>query len=66
MQCDLNDFSYRVSQRMTLEDFVIKENIDLTLAAIAVNGRVVPREEYKRYMLHEQDHVYKIEAFAGG
>lgn len=66
MQDDLSESSYRVKQRMTLQQFIVQESMDLTLSAIAVNGCVIPREEYELYMLHECDCVHKIVAFAGG
>ena len=66
MNIVLNNEIAQVHDGMTIEQLLYKRNITSKYIAVEVNRKIVPKSDYKKYILFEGDKIEIITAIGGG
>lgn len=66
MHITLNKRPVEVPDGATLEGLLLQEKLPVSGLALAVNRKVIPRNQIAQYTLQEGDHVMAIGAVKGG
>ena len=66
MNIVLNNEIDQVHDGMTIEQLLHKRNITSKYIAIEVNRKIVPKSDYKKYILYDGDKIEIITAIGGG
>lgn len=66
MKVFLNNQELCVGPRVTLRDLLAGQSITLNGTAVAVNNRVIPKEEWPEKFLENGDKVVVVKASYGG
>ena len=61
----VNGKSLALTGMMTLSEFLMKTGYEIPKIAVERNGKVIPKREYEKVELHDDD-TLEIIAFMGG
>lgn len=61
----LNGKKFKLSEPVSILDFIKDKNYNADRVAVEVNGRIVPRAEFEKTTLKDDDEV-EIVCFVGG
>lgn len=50
---------------MTVKDYLLSKNYNLTFIAVELNGNILPKSEYATYTIKEND-TLEVVSFVGG
>ena len=62
----VNSKEKELAGEMPLSEYIKGENLVSTNIALAVNGKLVPRQEWENHILHDGDNMIIIQASYGG
>mgnify|MGYP000101834144 CR=1 FL=1 len=66
MQIILNGEIYQLQEQITIEHLLHQLNSNVQGMAIAVNCNIIPRSQYSKTFLNDNDKVEVVTAFQGG
>lgn len=66
MKVQVNNKEVEINPDSTLVQLTAQLELTVSGIAIAVNNRMIPRTEWERFSLHENDNVVIIKAACGG
>lgn len=66
MKVQVNNKEVELNPDSTLVQLTAQLELTVSGIAIAVNNRMIPRTEWERFSLHENDNVVIIKAACGG
>ncbi len=52
-------------ERLSLEDFIAKQNFEKNKIAVEINGEIIPKKDYETVQIKEND-VIEVVSFVGG
>lgn len=62
----VNSKEKELACEMPLSEFLNGENLVPTNIALAINGKLVPRQEWESHIIHDGDNMIIIQASYGG
>ncbi|NLZ72502.1 MAG: sulfur carrier protein ThiS [Bacteroidales bacterium] len=62
----LNEKPVEITNNMTLSDFLVKQKIPSQGVAVAINQKVIPRDQWKSTLLADQQSILLIHIVSGG
>lgn len=65
MKVQVNNKEVEITPDSTLSKLTVQLELPVQIA-IAVNNKMIPRTEWERFMLHENDNLVIIKAACGG
>lgn len=61
----VNGKTLKVSETVTLMDYLLESGYEISRIAVEMNGRIIPKRDYETVQLHDDDTV-EIVTFMGG
>ena len=61
----VNGKSLALAETVTLTNFLVKTGYEIPQIAVEMNGKIIPKKEYEKVALHDDD-TLEIIAFMGG
>ena len=62
---NVNGKTLTVSEGVTLMEFLVNTGYEISKIAVEMNGKIIPKREYEKLQLHNDD-TLEIVTFMGG
>jgi sulfur carrier protein len=62
----LNGKEIKINKILSVQQLLIKENLDKKMLAVAINGSIIERQDYKQTIIEEEDRIEIVRPVGGG
>ena len=62
----LNGKEIKINKLLSVQQLLIKENLDKKMLAVAINGSIIERQDYKQTIIEEEDRIEIGRPVGGG
>jgi|TARA_B100001105_G_scaffold202456_1_gene166158 sulfur carrier protein len=62
----LNGKEIKINKLLSVQQLLIKENLDKKMLAVAINGSIIERQDYKQTIIEEEDRIEIVRPVGGG
>jgi len=62
----LNGKEIKINNLISVQQLLIKENLDKKMLAVAINGSIVERQDYEQTIIEEKDRIEIVMPVGGG
>jgi sulfur carrier protein len=62
----LNGKEIKINNLISVQQLLIKENLDKKMLAVAINGSIIERQDYKQTIIEEEDRIEIVRPVGGG
>ena len=62
----LNGKEIKINKLLSVQQLLIKENLDKKMLAVAINGSIIERQDYKHTIIEEEDRIEIVRPVGGG
>ena len=62
----LNGKEIKINKLLSVQQLLIKENLDKKMLAVAINGSIVERQDYEQTIIEEEDRIEIVMPVGGG
>ena len=62
----LNGKEIKINKHISIQQLLIKENLEKKMLAVAINGSIVERQDYEQTIIEEEDRIEIVMPVGGG
>ena len=62
----LNGKEIKINKLLSVQQLLIKENLDKKMLAVAINGSIIERQDYEQTINEEEDRIEIVRPVGGG
>ena len=62
----LNGKEIKINKLLSVQQLLIKENLDKKMLAVAINGSIIERQDYEQTIIEEEDRIEIVMPVGGG
>jgi len=62
----LNGKEIKINKLISVQQLLIKENLEKKMLAVAINGSIVERQDYEQTIIEEEDRIEIVMPVGGG
>ena len=62
----LNGKEIKINKLLSVQQLLIKENLDKKMLAVAINGSIIERQDYEQTIIEEKDRIEIVMPVGGG
>ena len=62
----LNGKEIKINKQISVQQLLIKENLEKKMLAVAINGSIVERQDYEQTIIKEEDRIEIVMPVGGG
>ena len=62
----LNGKEIKINKQISVQQLLIKENLEKKMLAVAINGSIVERQDYEQTIIEEEDRIEIVMPVGGG
>ena len=62
----LNGKEIKINKLLSVQQLLIKENLDKKMLAVAINGSIIERQDYEQTIIEEKDRIEIVRPVGGG
>ena len=62
----LNGKEIKINKQISVQQLLIKENLEKKMLAVAINGSIIERQDYEQTTIKEKDRIEIVRPVGGG
>ena len=62
----LNGKEIKINKHISIQQLLIKENLEKKMLAVAINGSILERQDYEQTIIEEEDRIEIVMPVGGG
>ncbi|MEC7871331.1 MAG: sulfur carrier protein ThiS, partial [Chloroflexota bacterium] len=62
----LNGKEIKINKQISVQQLLIKENLEKKMLAVAINGSIIERKDYEQTTIKEKDRIEIVRPVGGG
>ena len=62
----LNGKEIKINKHISIQQLLIKENLEKKMLAVAINGSIIERQDYEQTTIKEKDRIEIVRPVGGG
>ena len=62
----LNGKEIKINKQISVQQLLIKENLEKKMLAVAINGSIIERQDYEQTTIKEKDRIEIVRPVCGG
>jgi sulfur carrier protein len=62
----LNGKEIKINKLISVQQLLIKENLDKKMLAVAINGSIIEKQDYEQRIIQKEDRIEIVRPVGGG